>query len=284
MLGCFSRLVSRFTAFRSKRQVAETRAGSGGPRLAEAGGVAILGLLLSLGIGLTLGVLGGGGSILTVPVVHYVFGIEVHDAIAMSLAIVGVTSAVALVPHARAGRVEWRVGLVFGAASMAAAFGGARLGAGLPGPILIGGFALLMLVAGASMLVRTRRAFGGCVPVRLSRVWAIGLSVGLVTGVLGAGGGFVIVPALTLFGGLAIGEAVATSLLVITLNSAAGFAGTLGHASFPVAVAAGVTACAVVGSLAGAGIARRLSPSTLQRAFGAFVIAVGVLVFALEVR
>jgi uncharacterized membrane protein YfcA len=246
--------------------------------------VVVLGLILSLAIGLALGLLGGGGSILTVPVIHYVFGVGAHDAIAMSLGVVGVTSSVALIPHARARRVEWRVGLVFGAASMAAAFFGAQLGAALPGPVLITAFAMLMVVSGAVMLLRARRpptASDG--PVRVARVLVIGLGVGLLTGTLGAGGGFVIVPALTLFGGLAMREAVATSLLVITLNSMAGLAGTLQHASFDTRVAIAVTTFAVVGSFVGARIAKQVSATQLQRVFGWFVIAVGIAVLVREV-
>lgn len=243
-----------------------------------------LGLVLSLAIGLSLGLLGGGGSILTLPVLHYVFGIEAHDAIAMSLVVVGATSATALIPYARAGRVRWRLGLAFGAASMAAAFAGGRLGALLPGGFLIAAFAVLMLGAGLAMLARARAPLVACdaEEVRLTKVIAIGLGVGVLTGTLGAGGGFVIVPALTLIGGLAMREAIGTSLLVIAMNSIAGLAGTAGHATLDMRIVVAVTAIAMAGSIAGARIARRLSAQVLQRAFGWFVIAVGVLILARE--
>src|SRR5688572_26795374 len=97
----------------------------------------VVGYVLSLAIGLSLGLLGGGGSTLTVPVLHYVFGAAAHDAIAMSLVVVAITSTIALVPHARAGHVNWRLGTGFGAASMVAAFFGGRIGAAIPGPVLI---------------------------------------------------------------------------------------------------------------------------------------------------
>src|SRR5690606_24093384 len=153
---------------------------------------------------------------------HYVFAVAAHDAIAMSLIVVGATSLVALVPHARAGRVRWKLGLAFGSASMAAAYAGGRLGALLPGAVLIAAFGALMIAAGAAMLLRARGGLPACntKDIRLSRVLAIGVAVGLSTGTLGAGGGFVIVPALTLLGGLAIREAVGTSLLVIAMNTA----------------------------------------------------------------
>ncbi len=245
----------------------------------------VLGLILALAIGLSLGLLGGGGSILTVPVLHYVLLVETHDSIAMSLVIVGVTSAVALVPHARRGCVKWRLGLGFGGASMLGAYAGGRIGALLPGGVLIAAFALLMLVAGTAMLVRARTAIHACTSddVRLERMLAIGLGVGLVTGVLGAGGGFVIVPVLVLLGGLAIYEAVGTSLLVIAMNSAAALGGVVAaHTSIDLRIVAAVTAIAVGGSLVGVRVGRKLSAQHLQRAFGWFVIAVGVAMLARE--
>ncbi len=239
-----------------------------------------LGLVLSLAIGLSLGLFGGGGSILTVPLLHYVFGVAAHDAVSGSLVVVGTTSLVALIPHARAGRVHWRMGLAFGATSMSAAFAGGRLGALLPGLVLIVAFAFVMIAAGIAMLVRARRSPRTCAAadIRLPRVLAIGLGVGLVTGTLGAGGGFMIVPALALVGGLAIRDAVATSLLVIVLNSFAGFAATTEHATLDWKLAAAVTAVAIAGSLVGARVGKRLSACHLQRAFGWFVIAAGILI------
>ena len=235
-----------------------------------------LGLVLSLAIGLSLGLLGGGGSILTVPVLHYALGFGVHEAIAGSLLVVGVTSSVALIPHARAGRVQWRIGIVFGAASMVSAFVGGRLGALIPGGVLLAAFALVMIAAGAAMLRRSRSAGGLPVGrhVRLARVLAVGLGVGLVTGVLGAGGGFVIVPALTLFGGLAMSDAIGTSLLVIAMNAIAGVAGGALHTHVDAATVSAVTAIAVFGSVVGARVGRRVPAHHLQRAFGGFVIAV----------
>lgn len=235
-----------------------------------------LGLILSLAIGVSLGLLGGGGSILTVPVLHYALGLGVHDAIAGSLVVVAVTSSIAVIPYTRSGRVQWRTGLVFGAASMATAFAGGRLGARLPGGVLITAFALVMVAAAAAMLLRSRGARGVPVgrPVRLPRVLAVGLGVGLATGVLGAGGGFVIVPALTLLGGLTIWDAVGTSLLVIAMNAVAGLAGSALHTHVDIPTVAAVTGLSVIGSLAGARIGRRVPAHQLQRGFGGFLLAV----------
>jgi uncharacterized membrane protein YfcA len=243
-----------------------------------------LGLILSLAIGLSLGLLGGGGSILTVPVLHYTFGLDTHDAITASLFVVGVTSSVALLPHARGGHVRWRTGLAFGIASMATAFAGGRLGALLPGAVLIVAFALVMVAAGIAMLARGRAAAPprSMDHVHLPRIVAAGLGVGLVTGVLGAGGGFIIMPALMLLGGLAVREAVATSLFVIAMNSFAGLAGSVAHAQVDGRIVAAVTALAIVGSLVGARIGRRLPAQHLQQTFAWFVIAVAALILLRE--
>ncbi|MEO8701459.1 MAG: sulfite exporter TauE/SafE family protein [Kofleriaceae bacterium] len=236
--------------------------------------------MLSIAIGLSLGLLGGGGSILTVPVLHYILGLEAHEAIATSLIVVGLTSAVAMIPYARAHDVRWRVGLVFGAASMSAAFAGARLGAAIPGALLIGGFAALMIASGTTMIVRARRSPPG-VPLaarelELGRTILIGLAAGLLTGVLGAGGGFVIVPALVIAAGLPMRQAIGTSLLVIALNSAAAFAGALGHTDIDGAIAIPIVLIAIAGSLLGGWLGRRVSARGLQRGFGVLVVVVGL--------
>lgn len=237
----------------------------------------VLGLVLSLTIGVSLGLLGGGGSILTVPVIHYVFGVETHAAIAMSLLVVGTTSAFAVIPHARAGRVQWRIGAVFGGSSMVGAFVGGRAGSALPGTVLIPAFAAVMIAAGVAMLLRARRpsTLEPAAAPKLGRILVIGLGVGLLTGTLGAGGGFVIVPALTLVGGLVIAEAVGTSLFVIAINSFAGYAGAH-HAAVDTTVVVAVTAVAIAGSVVGARLVRRISPNRLQQVFAYFVMVIAI--------
>lgn len=185
----------------------------------------------SLLVGVSLGLLGGGGSILTVPILVYLAGQDTKEAIAISLFVVGVTSLAALVPHARARRVRRRTGLFFGAFSMAGAYGGGRLAEYVPGTVLLAAFALMMLATAAVMIrrprgdrERPRPAYG---ELRLGYVAVGGLVVGAVTGLVGAGGGFLVVPALAILGGLPMGVAVGTSLLVIAMNSFAGFAGHL---------------------------------------------------------
>jgi len=143
----------------------------------------ILGLVLSLGIGISLGLLGGGGSILTVPILVYAMGLDGKQAIATSLLVVGVTSAAAMVPHARGGRVDFRVGLTFGAASMAGAFAGGRLAHFLPSNVLLVAFAVMMLVTGLAML-RPRADSVGEARMLWGRVLVIGVLIGVLTGVI----------------------------------------------------------------------------------------------------
>lgn len=240
----------------------------------------ILGLVLSLAIGVSLGLLGGGGSILTVPILVYAMGLEGKQAIATSLLVVGVTSAAAMIPHARGRRVDFRVGVTFGAASMAGAFFGGRFAHVLPSSVLLVGFAVMMLVTGLAML-RGRPASVARAPrMRWGRVLGVGVLIGIVTGLIGAGGGFVIVPALALLCGLTMPRAIATSLFVIAMNSLAGFAGYIGSIRIDLRLAAFVTITAVIGSVLGGSLAGRAKPETLRGAFAWLVLAMSVYMLA----
>lgn len=178
----------------------------------------------SLLIGVSLGVLGGGGSILTVPILIYLAGMETKEAIATSLFVVGVTSAAGVVSHARAGRVRWRTGLLFGLAGMTGAYAGGRLAEFVPGTVLLLAFALMMIATAVAM-IRGRRRQPTKVHHELPVVHV--LLEGIAVGLVGAGGGFLVVPALALLGGLPMTVAVGTSLLVIAMKSFAGLAGYL---------------------------------------------------------
>ncbi|MFE5909549.1 sulfite exporter TauE/SafE family protein [Streptomyces wedmorensis] len=239
---------------------------------------------VSLLIGVSLGILGGGGSILTVPILVYLAGQETKEAIATSLFVVGVTSIAALVPHARAHRVRWRTGLLFGAFSMAGAYGGGRVAEYIPGTVLLLAFALMMLATAAAMLRRPRPGRERARPARtdlpLKHIAVEGLAVGAVTGLVGSGGGFLVVPALAILGGLPMGIAVGTSLLVIAMKSFAGLAGHLSGVSIDWGLALTVTAAAVIGSLIGGRVAGRIPQDALRKAFGWFVVAMGVFVLA----
>ncbi|MFI1658902.1 sulfite exporter TauE/SafE family protein [Streptomyces sp. NPDC020472] len=238
----------------------------------------------SLLVGLSLGVLGGGGSILTVPILVYLAGQDTKEAIATSLFVVGVTSLAALLPHARARRVHWRTGLLFGGFSMAGAYGGGRLAEHVPGTVLLVAFALMMPVTAVAMLRRPRRGREKAQRVHAEpspRHSAVkGLAVGAVTGLVGSGGGFLVVPALVVLGGLPMGVAVGTSLLVIGMNSFAGLAGHLSGGRLDWGLALTVSAAAVAGSLVGGRLAGRVPQDALRTAFGWFVVAMGAFVLA----
>lgn len=244
----------------------------------------LLALALSFGVGGSLGLLGGGGSILTMPIVLYVLGMETHAAITTSLIVVGATSAAAMITHARGGRVRWRTGLLFGATSMASAFVSGKFAAWVPGVVLLVGFGALMLVTGVAMM-RKRKDVAGGPPDgrRWPRLVLQGLGVGSITGFLGAGGGFVVVPALALFGGLSMKEAVGTSLLVIAMNATAAVAGHLGEVQVPLSMTAALTVVAIAGSVVGGSLAGRVRPDVLRRAFAWFVIVMAVFLLSQEV-
>jgi hypothetical protein len=236
-------------------------------------------LALSVFVGLAVGLLGGGGSILTVPILVYVAHLEAKQAIATSLLVVGVTSLVAMVSHARAGRVRFRTGVLFGAAGMVGAFLGGHVGSRLPAGLLLLAFAGVMMAASVAMM-RGRRELGDTASVDLpvAKVLRDGFAVGLLTGTVGAGGGFLVVPALALLGGLPMAAAVGTSVLVIAMNSFAGLVGYLGHVAIPWGLAASITGAAVAGSFAGSALAGRVPQEGLRKGFGVFVLVMAVFI------
>ncbi len=240
-------------------------------------------VLLAVVVGISLGLLGGGGSILTVPLLVYVAQQDAKMAIATSLLVVGITSAAGAVSHARAGRVRWRTGLLFGVAGMAGSYGGGRIGSLVDGTWLLIAFAVVMAVTSVAML----RGGGGSTDAASRemsppKVLGTGVVVGLITGLVGAGGGFVIVPALVLLGGLPMHAAVGTSLVVIAMNSTAGLLGYLSGVSINWPLAGAVTAAAVVGSVIGGRLASYVSQEHLRRGFGWFVAVMSVVVLAEE--
>jgi len=232
-------------------------------------------------IGVLLGALGGGGSILTVPVLVYLLRQEPHAATAGSLLIVGITAAAGMIAHWRAGRVRLAPGIAFGVLGVAGSYVGTRLSSSVPPGLLLSLFAGLMLAAAAAMLRRRtgtagqgERA-GGTIVRRVLTIIAAATGVGLLTGFFGVGGGFVIVPALVLLLGFDMPAAVGTSLLVIAINSAAALAARLGGpVSLDWTLLAVFTAAALAGVLAGNRVASRVDPSRLSTAFTVLLIAV----------
>lgn len=239
---------------------------------------------LALLIGLSLGLLGGGGSILTVPMLVYVLHVDAKQSIASSLFVVGVTSLVGTIAHARAGRVRWKVGLLFGVAGMLGATLGGQVAASIAGPVLLILFAGIMLATAGAMMRGRREPTGAVAPrdLPIAKAAGIGASVGVLSGLVGAGGGFLVVPALALVGGLSMGDAVGTSLLVIAMQSLAGFARHAAHTPLDWTLLGVVTVAAIAGSLAGARFASKLSPSTMRRAFAWLVLGMAIFMLAQE--
>lgn len=258
-----------------------------------------LGLVLSILIGVSLGFFGGGGSILTVPLLVYVFGLEPREAIASSLLVVAAASLSGAHQHWRVGNVEVRTALFFGSAGMAGAYLGARAGAFVDDQLLLLLFAAMMVLTAIAMW-RGRRAparsvagvsssgaatgAGAAVDAGRApgRLLAQGFAVGLLTGLVGAGGGFLIVPALALWAGLSMPAAVGTSLVIIVLNTLAGFTGYLAHVAIDYPLVASVAAGAVAGSFAGTRLAARVDPALLRRGFAGFVLAMAAVIFVRE--
>jgi uncharacterized protein len=237
-------------------------------------------LLIAVGglaIGGSLGLLGGGGTILTLPLL-LLLGVEPKPAIAMSLLVVAATAAVAGAGHARAGNVDWRAAALFTPATALAGYVGGSAAGWVPGEALLLVFTGLMVVAGGAML----RPALARLPAR-PRPLALalqGAAVGAVTGLVGAGGGFLFVPAFALLGGMPMQRAVGTSLVVIACNALAALAGQLGHVSIRLALAGALMAAAAIGAWGGVRLARRAPETGLRRAFGVLVLLVALWMLA----
>ena len=240
----------------------------------------------ALVIGLSLGLLGGGGSILTVPVLVYALGFDVKPAVAMSLVLVGLTSLVGAAAHWRLGNVRLPSAALFAVLAMTGAFAGARLSALVPGTMQLALLALVMLAASVAMLRRPSRQTEDdtprAAPPRRALV-PVAIGVGVLTGLLGVGGGFLVVPALALLVRVPMRQAVGTSLAVIALSSASGAVGYLGVVPIDWAFIARFTAVAAAGALGGAAMIRLLSVYALRRSFAVLLLAVGTFVLSRNV-
>lgn len=234
----------------------------------------LLGLALAAIIGISLGLLGGGGSILAVPILVYVVGMETKTAIAASLLVVGTTSLIGALRHWRANNIDVRTAVVFGLVSMAGSFSGGRVATFLSDTFQLTLFAVVMLAASVSMFrSRNDEAAAPAAP-RLALVIAAAAVVGLLTGVVGVGGGFLIVPALVLFSGVSMKRAVGTSLLVIAMNSASGFLAYAGRVNIDWNYIVVFTIIAIAGVFAGSAAVPYVSQGVLKRSFAVFLIVV----------
>ena len=246
----------------------------------------VIALVLGAVIGVLLGLLGGGGSILAVPALVYALGLGVEQAIPMSLIVVAVASAVGVWPRLRAGQVQWRLAAVFAVAGIPAALLGSAIGERLPQRVLMIGFAILMIGAGLRMLTDSTDAGTACTVGDGGINWRrcaprsipAGFAVGLLTGLFGVGGGFVIIPALVLLLGVQMSVAIGTSLLIIVANSAAGALFHLDGASIDWSITAAFVATAIGGSLVAGHYGARLDTDRLQHWFAYLVFAVAAYV------
>jgi uncharacterized membrane protein YfcA len=233
-------------------------------------------LALGFGIGLSLGLLGGGGSILTAPAV-YLVGQTPQAAVTTSLAIVGANSMVGAMFHSSRGKLDWKVALVFGSAGMMVSYLSANISRQISPELLLVIFALLMVGIGLMLLFRrVKEEDTAYLAKPLWLIFVSGAGVGLLTGILGVGGGFLVVPALVMLVGLPVQTAVGTSLIIIAMNSIAGFLGHLTNGSLDWMVTLVFTSTGLVGTFLGMKLSRRLSPSRLQKAFAVFVIALAI--------
>ncbi len=248
-------------------------------------GMSVLAWLGAMAIGVSLGLLGSGGSILTVPVLVYLIGQDEKLAIAGSLAIVGSIALVGSLPYLKKKLVDWRIVVLFGIPGMAGTYVGAWIATWVSGLVQLALFAVVMLLASWQML---KPVVLDDTPHEPREVWKIGLDgllVGILTGLVGVGGGFLIVPALVLLGGLSMHRAVATSLVIIALKSFTGFWKYLDvldsqGLALDWNVIVIVTGLGVAGSFVGSRIAGRVDQHKLRKVFGLFLIVMGVYILA----
>jgi len=242
----------------------------------------------AIAIGLSLGLLGSGGSIITVPVLVYLLGQDEKIAIAGSLFVVGTIALAGSLQYVKVGLVDWRNVFVFGVPGMAGTYLGALIAAFVPGIVQLAFFSLVMLLASYMMLRPVKLGDEGHAPRETWKIAIDGLFVGVVTGLVGVGGGFLIVPALVLLGGLAIHTAVATSLVIIALKSYSGFykyVDVLEQQNLELDwnTLLLVTGLGIAGSFAGAKIANRMPQEKLKKGFGIFLVVMGIYILVRSV-
>lgn len=240
----------------------------------------ILGVALGFVVGVVLGLLGGGGSILAVPIFLYVFRVDPKPAIAMSLAVVGMSAFVGFLGHWRQGSVNLRVGLPFGVIAMVAAFLTARVSDRVPEVLQLSLFAIFAFTAAFVMLFDSLRPVQrdpgpGTTPHFTPVLGIQAVAVGALTALIGAGGGFVIVPALVYLAGVPVKQAVGSSLLIITLNALAGFAGYIGQEAIDWRLVGLFTGVAAVGAVLGTRLNRYISQKRIKQGFALLILVLG---------
>jgi uncharacterized membrane protein YfcA len=257
---------------------------------------ALVAAVLGIVVGVVIGGLGGGGGVLTVPALVYVLGQDAHDATTGGVLIVGVTALVGTLVRVRERGIEWRTGIAFGAVGVPAAYLGTLVNRNVDQPVLLIAFACLTLLAAAAMLWHGDSAddppehgggAGTAVAIRhgvvtgaAAKIVVCGVVVGFLTGFLGVGGGFLVVPALVVVLRLPMSLAVGTSLFVIVINAASSVLARTADLHLDWMVIGPFTVTAIAASLVAKRIACRLSGTTLSRAFALMIGAVGLFVAA----
>ncbi len=245
--------------------------------------------VLAVGIGMAVGMFGGGGSILTTPMLVYIGDFDPKPAIAASAVLVAVTSFIGMIQYARAGQVRWKTGLIFGSAGVVGALLAGQVGQRLPGNLVLVLLGIMMVLTAIAM-IRGRKEMHAKhhEGLPLFRILLDGFVVGIATGLVGAGGGFLVVPALVLLGGIPMQAAVGTSLMVVMMKAIAtfisyrikffgedGFAAVNPETEFDWGVTLLVVAFAIVGVFIGVKFATKVHPDALRKWFGWFVLIVG---------
>ncbi|MFN4248484.1 MAG: sulfite exporter TauE/SafE family protein [Flavipsychrobacter sp.] len=256
----------------------------------------IVGYLSAILIGISLGLIGGGGSILTVPVLVYLFGISPAIATSYSLFIVGSSSLVGAYRNYRKGWTDIKTALLFGISSITTVFLTRKfIIPNIPDNLLTLGqltvtkatatlvlFAILMILASSSMIRSKNVAADNTRTQSTAKLLLYGIGIGIVTGLLGAGGGFLIIPALVFFVGLDIKKAIGTSLLIIALNSLIGFTGDIGQYDIDWKLLGSITALAIAGIFIGGYIGKSIPGNKLKKGFGWFVLIMGIYIIIKE--
>lgn len=255
----------------------------------------ILGYLFSILIGVSIGLIGAGGSILAVPILVYLFSINPSLATTYSLFIVGITSFLGAIRHYQLGNLKFRLALSFAIPSVVSLllvrkfllpqipesifhFGSFHLTKSI---LLMLVFAVLMIFASLSMIRKSKAAVVD--KQNLPKLVFIGLMVGMVTGFLGAGGGFLIIPALVIFAGLSMKNAVGTSLLIIFINSLIGFSGDMiNGVRLDIYILFSVSLVAIIGMFIGVQLSKKIAGDKLKPGFGWFVLLMGLYIIAKE--
>ena len=257
----------------------------------------IAGYIAAFFIGISLGLIGGGGSILTVPVLVYLFGISPILATSYSLFVVGSTSLIGSLNSWRKGLIDFHTAFHFGMSSIVTVFITRKIIIPhIPENIIIGNvtlhfsiltmllFALLMISASVSMirskLIQDHHPQS---KKNIAELVLYGLSIGLVTGFLGAGGGFLLIPALVLLLHLPMKKAIGTSLLIIALNSLAGFIGDEGHFQINWAFLSGISVIAIIGVFVGGCLHKSIDSEKLKKGFGWFILVMGIYIITREI-